>query len=119
MPGIVLMHDLRQRQQRAGVAGGDHARRLAAATASIATRIEAPRMRSAALGLMSLPMTSGAWRTVQAPVRPLDAREQRRQPRLIAHQQEARGRMPLRRDVQALDNHVGRMVARPSRPPPG
>ena len=30
MPGSVLMHDLGQRQQRAGVAGGDHAGRLAA-----------------------------------------------------------------------------------------
>ena len=36
------------------------------ATASIATRIEALRMRSAAVGLRSLLMVSGAWRTVQA-----------------------------------------------------
>ena len=37
-----------------------------AATASIATRIEDWRRRNAAVGFMSSPMTSGAWRTVQA-----------------------------------------------------
>ena len=38
-----------------------------AATASIAMRIEAPRSRSAAVGLISFAITSGAWRTAQAP----------------------------------------------------
>ena len=38
-----------------------------AATASIASRIDAWRWRSAAVGLASLLMTSGAWRSVQAP----------------------------------------------------
>ena len=82
-----------------------------AATASIAIRIEAPRMRSAAVGLRSSPIASGAWRKVQTAAARLVAGEQRCQPRLVADQQEARRGMAFGGDRKAGDDHVRRAVA--------
>ena len=68
-------------------------------------------MRSAAVGLRSLPMASGAWRTVQAAAARGVPRQQRRQPGLVADQQEAGRGMAFGGDVEALHHDRGRMVA--------
>ena len=81
-----------------------------AATASTATRIEAPRTRRAAVGLMSLPITSLAWRTVQMPAARVYLASSGATRALIADQQEARLRMAFGGEVQALDDEVRRMV---------
>ena len=52
-------------------------------------------MRSAAVGFMSLPIASGAWRMSQTAARAAVALQQRGELRLVADQQEARAGMAL------------------------
>ena len=82
-----------------------------AATASIAMRMEDCRARSAAVGFMSLPMTSGAWRTVQAaPARLRRASSGASFASSPTSRKRARG-MALGGDLQPVNHHAGRAIA--------
>ena len=109
--GQRLDDDLGQRQQRAGIAGRDHASRLAARhrVDRQAHGGSAQAQRGGGLEVAGDHlggMTDGAGAR-----RPLVAGQQRQQARLVAHQQEAGTGVPLRRDGQAGDNDVGGAVA--------
>ena len=81
------------------------------ATASIARRMDDCRLRSAAVGFMSLPMTSGAWRTVQAARARLCRASNAVSTGFVANQQEARRGMTFRGEFQPLHHHVRGVVA--------
>ena len=109
--GQGLDHDLRERQQRAGVAGGDHAGCLAAGhrVDRDAHRGAAHAQRRGGLGVVAdrlgrVPDGAGGGGAAMA-------LQQRVQLCLVADQQEACAGMALGGDLQTLDHHERRVIA--------
>ena len=105
-------HEFGDGHQRAGIAGGDDARRLARlhrvdgqAHARAATG--AQRRRGLVVGGDDPVGVANLARLAQRPV----AVEQRRYPPLIAEEEEAHIRESLARDIRAFDDHVGGPIA--------
>ena len=111
MPGSVLMTILASASSAPVLPAVTTPEASPLATASIATRIDEPRMRSAAVGFMSLPITSGAWRIVQAAAARRMALRAAAQLGLVADQQEPRARVAFGGDLQSLDDHERRVIA--------
>ncbi len=110
-PGQRLEDDLGEHQQRAGIAGADHARRLVGGD-----RVDgdphggvAQAQRGGGLHVIADHvgrMADGASRR-----RASMAGEKRREARLVADQQEARVGMADGGKLQAVDDRLGRMIA--------
>jgi hypothetical protein len=104
-------HDFRQREQRPGVAGRNHAlgvtRRHRIDRHAHAGAAHA--QRGGRLGVVGDDVGRVPHRAYG--VRPLALRQQRRQPRLIADEQEAGSRMTFGGDGQPVDHHFGSAVA--------
>ena len=107
-----LDHDLGQRHQRAGVAGGDHAGRLArrhGVDRQAHGAVPALPQRGGGLHVGG----DGVGRVAQAaqPRGALAQRQHAAEPGLVADEQEARLGMALGRELQPVQHDVGRVVA--------
>ena len=109
--GQRLDDDLGERQQRAGIAGGDHARRLAAGHGidRDAHRGAAHAQRGGGLGVVADGL--GRVPDVADGSGAAMALQQRGELRLVADQQEAGAGVALGGDLQTLDHHERRVIA--------